>query len=297
MLDVIIVGGSVAGLSAALVLGRARRRVIVFDTGTPCNRFSHASHGFFTQDGTAPTDLRATGLQQLQPYSTVEAQSVAVSVVESDVDGMRVRTADGITHSARTVLLAYGLSDQLPAVPQIERFWGTSVFHCPYCDGWEVRDQPVAVYGKGDDAFHKAMMVHNWTRDLVICSDGTADLSSEKRDLLARQGIQLLETPITTLEGSATLEAVRFDDGTRLARRAMFIQPVSTHQADFAQQLGCILGERGLVQIDLFGRTSVPHIYAAGDVANPLRSVAGAVAQGASAAAGINLDLIMEDFQ
>ncbi len=202
-----------------------------------------------------------------------------------------------MTYSARTVLLAYGLHDALPAVPQLDRFWGTSVFHCPYCDGWEVGDQPVAVYGRGEEAFHKAMMLHNWTHDLVLCSDGPADLPGDKRDLLARQGIQLRETPISALEGSATLEAIRFADGTRLARRAMFIHPVSTHQAALAQQLGCTLAERGLVQIDLFGRTSVPHIYAAGDIANPLRSVAGAVAQSTAAAAGMNLDLIMADFQ
>lgn len=297
MLHAIIVGGSSAGLSAALLLGRARRRVLVVDSGKPCNRFSHASHGFFTRDGTAPTELLALGREQLAVYPTVELLNGQVVAIQPTGAGFQVTVDDGTTHEARKILLAYGLKDELPPLAGIEPLWGRSVFHCPYCDGWEVRDHPIAVYGNHDMIFHQVSLLHNWTRDLVLCTGERAALSDEQRATLSRHGVEIIEKGIARLDGeNGQLHAVVFEDGTQLARRAMFIRPASSHQADFAQTLGCATNPNGQLEVDRLGQTSVPGVYAAGDIAQPFRSVAAAVAQGSFAAAGINHALVVEDF-
>ncbi len=297
MLDAIIVGGSSAGLSAALVLGRARRRVLVVDSGEPCNRFSHASHGFFTRDGVAPADLLAIGRQQLEPYASVQLLHGRVAAVQPTGAAFQVTLDDGTTHEARKILLAYGLKDELPPIVGIEPLWGRSVFHCPYCDGWEVRDQPIAVYGNHDMLEHQVMLLRNWTHDLVLCTGERAALNADQRDRLSRHGVAIIEEGIARLDGEdGQLRAIVFEDGSQLARRAMFIRPASTHQADFAQTLGCAANPHGQLQVDPLGQTSVPGVYAAGDIAQPFRSVAAAVAHGSFAAAGINHALVTEDF-
>ena len=156
MLDTIIVGGSAAGLTAALYLGRFRRKVLIIDSQKPANRFSHAAHNFFTRDGTPPSELLSIGREQLQKYETVKIQEGEVTHIASDQQGFTVTLADGSRQSTRKILLATGLKDTLPAIPGLQELWGTSVLHCPYCDGWEQRDKPVAIYGKGEQALHVA---------------------------------------------------------------------------------------------------------------------------------------------
>jgi len=201
MLDVIIVGGSVAGLSAALYLGRSLRHTVVLDEGKPANRFSHASHGFFTRDGIAPDELLKIGREQLQRYATVRFQPHKATEILSQPDHFLVKLPDGTTLATRKVLLAMGLRDPLPPLANIEQFWGRSVFNCPYCDGWEVRDQPLAIYGNGEVALHKAKLLRNLTADLVICTGEPATFSDAERQLLLRHAIQIIETPMVCLEG------------------------------------------------------------------------------------------------
>jgi len=266
MLDVVVVGGSVAGLSAALYLGRSLRQTVVFDTGEPCNRVSHASHGFWTRDGVAPETLLKIGREQLAPYETVALKPGKVTAIVPQGTSFRATLQGGETVETRKVLLATGLRDGLPAIPNIEPFWGRSVFHCPYCDGWEVRQQPLALYGNGEMALHKAKLLRNLTADLVICTGEPATFAGDDRQRLLAQGIQIIETPVTALEGTGDqLATIHFADGRYLHRRALSIQPKTSQHADLAAAVGCTLTELGLVQVDTMARTPVPGIYAAGE--------------------------------
>jgi thioredoxin reductase len=295
--EVIIIGGSSAGLSAALVLGRSRRRVRVYDHGKPCNRVSHASHGFLTRDGVAPADLLRIAREQLAPYPNVELHHTAVVAASPQADGFRVETADGETATARKLILATGVRDVLPSLPNIEQFWGSSVFHCPYCDGWEVRDQPFLIYGEDDGVFHHVHLLLQWSSSLTVCTGGALTIDADERAFLARHHIRLIETPIVRLEGSGgQLERVVFADGSALEQRVLFIRPQRQQHYPLVDMLGCALDDNGIVQIDAHGQTSVAGVYAAGDLSNGRRSVAAAVAQGSAAGMGVNYALIMEDF-
>ena len=297
IMDTIIVGGSAAGLTAALYLGRSRRRVLLYDTGQPCNRFSHASHGFLTRDDVPPSELVAIGREQLARYATIRLEEGEVTAITPAIGHFNVQLADGRVQAARKVLLATGLRDELPPLPGIEHLWGRSVFHCPYCDGWEQRDQPMAIYGNGEDALHLARLLRNLTPDVVICTGGPATLSEQQQARLLAHGVRIVETPIVRLVGEGDqLREIVFADGTVLARQALFIRPNSVQSTPLPAQLGCALDEWGLVQVDEIGRTSVPGIYAAGDMAHRMRQVVRAVMTGAMAGSGINYDLVVEDF-
>jgi len=297
MLDTVIVGGSSAGLSAALILGRSLRRVVVLDDQKPCNRFTHASHGFLTRDGTPPADLLRIARDQLGPYATVSLRTATAERIDKAAAGFTIAASDGSLLETRTVLLATGLADNLPALTGVEPLWGKSVFHCPYCDGYEFRGKTIAVYGESEDALHLVYLLRNLTPRVTLCAGGGWVPSVSQRDVLARHGIPVIERPIAMLESTGTdLNAVRFADGTALACDALFIRPRTTHRTPFAHDLGCELNEQGIVRVDLRGHTSVEGVYAAGDLASPIRSVAIAVAQGAAAAYGINADLVHQDF-
>lgn len=295
--DAVIIGGGAAGLTAALYLGRFRRQVVVLDTGQQANRVSHAAHGFFTRDGTAPSELIRIGREQLRPYETVSFQACEVTTITPEDGHFNVTLEDGNVLTTRKVLLATGLKDTLPPVPGIEAFYGTSVFHCPYCDGWEVRDQPVAILNDGTGAVHQATLLRVLTPDLIVCTNGGDHLTDAERVALPSYGVQIIDTPIQRLEGhDGQVETIVFADGERLARKAIFARLDSAQHAPFVAQLGCEMSSDVLVQVDEMGRTSVPGVYAAGDLASRMRQIAMAVAQGASAAIGINVDLITEDF-
>jgi len=297
--DVVIVGGSNAGLSAALQLGRARRRVIVFDTGKPVNVQVHEAHGFFTRDGTAPAELLAIGRAQLRPYSTVELRQIAVIGAERDGNGggFRVTLADDTTVSTRAMLLATGGTVIFPPIEGIAERWGVSVNSCPYCHGYEVRDEPLAVLGSGDMGFHYAMMIAHWSRDLVFCTDGPAGLTEDQQRTLATREIRVIEEKIIRLEGNGReLEQIVFADGTCLSRRALFFSPQWRQHSDLAAQLGCTLTADSSVQVDRQGLTSVPWVYAAGDMAHlPGQNLAVAVAEGTLAGAMLNSALIFAE--
>ncbi len=297
MLDVVIVGGSSAGLSAALILGRSLRQVVVIDDQKPCNRFTHASHGFLTRDGIPPAELLHIAHEQLQRYPSVALKTATVLHIEKTDAGFAIMSSDASTLQARIVLLATGLHDVLPPLDGIEGLWGKSVFHCPYCDGYEVRGKAVAVYGADETSLHLVMLLRNLTANLTLCVADGWQLSGAQRDKLTRFGIQVIEQPIAALESTGDqLQAVRLVDGTARRFDALFIRPKTTHRTPFARDLGCSVNEQNVVQIDLRGRTSVEGVYAAGDLASPMRSVAVAVAQGAAAAYGINAELIDRDF-
>lgn len=302
MFDVIIVGGGAAGLSTALVLGRSRRRVLVCDTGKPRNAPSPGVHGFFSRDGIQPKELLQVGREQLHPYKSVELRAIEVVDIQRKAHHFQVTLRDGVHEVARKLVLATGVRDELPPIEGFSHLWGSSVFHCPYCYGWESRDQPLAVYGKGVQARELALLLTNWSHDLVLCSDGPAELSEADRHQLVARGIQIREEPIERLEGNdGRLERVVFTTGEMLARRGLFLRPTRHQHSPFAKMLGCTFKSTGIggmekiVDVDVNGWTGIPGLYAIGDMAHPIHWVSLAVAQGASAGIALSNELLQED--
>jgi thioredoxin reductase len=293
--DVIVVGGGPAGLSAALVLGRCRRRVLVCDLGRPRNARAHAVHAFFTRDGTPPRQLLRTARAQLAPYESVEVRRVEVRDARPAGRGFEVRTAGGARLRARFLLLATGVVDVLPRIDGIDRFYGSSVFHCPYCDGWEMRDRALAVYGRGRSGAGLARDLLSWSRDVVLCTDGPPRLDAAERRRLARLGIPVHSGRIARLDGRGrTLRSLQFRDGTRLAREGVFLSTGQHQRSPLAERLGCAFTGRGAVRTDRSEMTSVPGVYAAGDCSRDVQLVIVAAAEGARAAFAINKELARE---
>ncbi|MDC0712560.1 NAD(P)/FAD-dependent oxidoreductase [Stigmatella sp. ncwal1] len=293
--DVIIVGGGPAGLSAALLLGRCRRRVLVCDDGNPRNAASPMSHGVFTRDGTPPAELLRLGREQLVPYG-VEVRDVHVTEAQSVERGFQVVLAGGTVLRCRRLLLATGVVDELPRIAGIEPFYGRSVWHCPYCDGWETRDQPLAAYGHGHDGAELALGLKTWTDDVILFTDGGAPPSHEHQVLLRREGIPWNEGRIARLEGSGgQLERVVLVSGEALLRRGLFFHTQPRQRSLLAQSLGCAFTRRGAVKTRTLEDTGIPGLYVAGDAARDLQFVIVAAAEGTKAALAINKSLRMED--
>src|SRR5579884_1378303 len=296
MLDVIIVGGGPAGLNAALVLGRCRRRTLLFDSGQYRNAASPALHGYLTRDGCDPAELRRLGHEELRQYPTLELREALVVGVEALHPGYAVTLEDGERHTCRKLLLATGVVDELPDVPGLAELYGTSVHHCPYCDGWEVRDRPLAVLGRGADGRGLALEMTAWSRDLVLCTDGPSGLDEGDRARLARHGIRVREERIARLEGrDGRLERILFVSGPPEERDALFFSSGQRQRAPFAQQLGARFAPEGCVLTDEHEATNVPGLYVAGDASRREQYVIVSAAEGALAAMAINTALIKED--
>jgi thioredoxin reductase len=297
--DVVIVGGGPAGLSAALVLGRACRRVLVCDSGTPRSWASKAMHAFLTRDGIPPDTFRRMAREELRRYRNVTFRRVEVQEAErAGSEGFRLRTAGDRQASCRKLLIATGVFDRLPPIPGIASFFGTSVFQCPYCDGWEQRHTQVAVYGKGQRGVEMARSLTAWTRDIVWCSDGKANVPDRQRARLRGNGIRIREERIAALEGKdGRLRSIVFRDGSRLARRALFFDTPVAAQSRLAESLGCQFGRRGGVRCWRYEATSVPGVFVAGNIIKDVQLAIVAAAEGARAAFGINKALTREDFE
>jgi thioredoxin reductase len=294
VLDAVIVGGGPAGLSAALVLGRARRRVLVLDTGRPANSVSNGIGGLLAQGGVAPADLRRSGREQLADHPNVEVRDGAVLGAEPRAEGLTVTLDDGPAVSTRTLVLAHGLRYDPPPLPGIGTLWGHSVFHCPFCDGWEVRDRPLAVHGSGPEAARTALVVSGWSSDVVLCTDGPARLNGE-RAALEQAGVRVREELITGLAGQDDrLERIEFAGGPAERRDALFVRTHRDQPNGLAAALGCDLAEGGTIVTDGDGRTGIPGVYAAGDAATEhSRSVANAIGSGSRVAYAVSLDLVI----
>lgn len=300
--DVIIVGGGPAGLSAALVLGRCRRSVVLFDEGKPRNAVSHALHGFLGHDGICPNRLRVIALEQLAAYSSVAIDNTRIVDAERTATGFAVHSIDGRQFIARKLLLAAGVVDQLPRIPGFRRLYGAGIFHCPYCDGWEVRDQALAVYGRGDDkGGGLALELTQWSADVVLCSDGPSQLTSPFRARLQRHGIVVREERIMRLNVASDIPHqaafdIEFDSGPPIARNALFFNTGRRQSTDLAARLGCdAYGPKGCTVDHLTQMTHVPGLYIAGDASRDVLQVVVAAAEGAEAAIAINTALLHED--
>jgi thioredoxin reductase len=294
--DVLIVGGGPAGLSAALVLGRACRRVVVFDDGRPRNRFTTAIHGFLTRDGIAPGEFRRLAREELRQYDTVGIEPAEVVQARREPDGIfSLRLDDGRRFTGRRLLIATGVVDHVPDVPGLAELYGKSVFHCPYCDAWELRGQPLAVYGCNKRGFGLALELTGWTSDVVLCSDGSCELDAVDLARLARNRIAVREDRILRLEGrNGRLERIVFAGGETLERRALFFTTGQTQSSGLARSLGCEFNEKGTVRTGPYESTTVPGLYVAGDASRAVQWVVVAAAEGAEAAFSINQHFIRE---
>jgi thioredoxin reductase len=301
MLDVVIVGGGPAGLSAALMLGRARRTALLCDSGQPRNAGVHAMHGFLSRDGMDPAALRQAGRDQLRPYPTVQVRATQVRTITRDADQFTVTLGDGTTEQARRLLLATGVVDEPPPIPGLAELWGRGVFNCPYCDGWEVRDQPLAVLASDPRNLQLALQLTRWSPDVLLCSNGTAGLDEDARRLLDAHKVGLRGEPIARLDGgNGKLGRIVFTEGEPEARSAAFLHAPTRQRSDLPRRLGCTLLEDGSVMVDDLGQTSVPGVLATGDMARrpsmpvPGAQVVIAAAEGAIAAVAIDQALFLQ---
>ncbi len=297
MYDVIVIGAGPAGLSAALMLGRCRRRVLVCDTGKPRNAASRAMHGFLSRDGIAPAEFLKISREQMQRYDTVELRDVEVTAAECREGRFHVTLADGSVHESRKLLIATGVVDNLPDIPGFRELYGTSVFHCPYCDGWEVRDRPLAIYGRAARGLGLSLELLGWSRDLVLCTDGPSEIPAECLASLDRHGIRVREDRLVRLEGRAEGTELRvvFATGEPLDRCALFFTTGQTQHSELVSRLGCVMTDKGTVWTGKYEAAHLPGLYVAGDASRAVQWVVVAAAEGAEAAFAINTDLLKED--
>jgi thioredoxin reductase len=294
MFDVIIIGGGAAGLSAALILGRSLRTIIVFDTGKPRNMKSEAMHGFISRDGTNPIEFLRLCKEDLKKYSVQILEAMIIKARRFDDTSFEVEDSYGVTYYSKKILIATGLSDQLPEIPDIEKFYGTSVFHCPYCDGWEVRLKPIAVYVRNCGPGHAASL-KNWSDDITVFTDGRS-LTKEEEEVYALKNIKIITGKIAGLEGSSgKLEFIILENGERICTSALFFNSEQFQKSDLGEQLNCSFTDKGVIDTDRYQRSNVKGVYVAGDAARDMQLVIIAAAEGAKAAVIINKSLQKEE--
>jgi thioredoxin reductase len=294
--DVVIVGGGPAGLSAALILARARRRVVVCDAGRPRNASASALHGFLTRDGIPPLELRRLAREELARYDTVEILDTEVRDATCESAGFSVVLADGRRLQSRKLLLATGVVDHVPEIEGLQEMYGRSVFHCPYCDGWEVRDRPLAIYGRGERGAGLSFELTGWSRDLVLVTDGLSEIEPAELARLRTHGIAVDERRVARLEGrDRQLERIVFREGPPLPRHAMFFTTGQSQHSALTVQLGCRFNDKGTVRTGPYETTHLPGLYVAGDASRAVQWVVVAASEGAEAAYAISQALLKED--
>jgi thioredoxin reductase len=295
--DVIIVGAGPAGLSAALILGRCCRSVLICDRGTPRSWASKAMHGFITRESMPPDEFRRAALQELSAYPNVTFRRAEATGALRSGDGFLVDFA-GSREPCRKLLIATGVMDELPAIEGFVDAFGISAFQCPYCDGWEARERRVAIYGRGQRGYEMARAFTAWSRDIVLCTDGASRFRPEQREHLRRNDIAVIEARISRLEFAqpGQVSHVVFADGQRVACEAIFFDTPSHGQSRLTEQLGCRFNRQGNVLCGKYEATSVPGVYVAGNIIRNVQLSIVAAAEGANAAFGINLALTREEF-
>ncbi len=301
LLDVIVVGGGSAGLNAALVLARARRRVVVIDAGLPRNRFAAHMHGYLTRDGLSPLELLELGRAEVRGYGAeiVEGRATDARVTAG---GFTVALEDGREYRSRRLLIATGLRDELPAIPGLAEQWGRGAVACPYCDGWEARDQRIGVLAVGPMSVHQAGLVRQWSNDVTLIGRRTGALDPEVRAGFEARGTRILELDVTEVltDAHGTLTGVALDDGSTREFDRLFVSGAMVANDELLRQLGAATAETGgpagaWTAADPTGLTSVPGVWVAGNSANAGALVIVAAASGATAATAINADLVADD--
>jgi thioredoxin reductase len=294
--DAAIVGGGPAGLNAALILGRTCRTTLVLDDGRPRNAVADRMHGFLTRDGTPPHEMLALARDELARYESVTLVQAHVEAIAPQTGGFALRTENGSAYAARRVLLATGVYDALPAIDGLREAWGRTAFVCPYCDGWEMRGKRIAVVGKGGKAVELAQELRQWSRDILVCTQGADNLSPQHLRWLAAAGAAHVARSIRRIRSNAgCIEALEFESGIEERCEAMFLSAPLRPRYPLVDMLGCKLRDDGEIDIDARGRTSVAGVYAAGDAVTTVHQVLLAAASGVCAAMGMNDDALQED--
>ena len=294
--DVIIIGGSYSGLAAAMALGRALRKVLVIDGGEPCNRQTPHSHNFLTQDGKTPGEITVLGKQQVQQYRTIQfLKGLATEALKTNT-GFDVITDTGKLFYARKIIFATGIRDILPDIPGIAESWGISVLHCPYCHGYEVRNQRTGILGNGNYGYEFSILISNWTKDLTLYTNGKSDLTVEQTAKLNQHSILIVEEEVENLEHhNGYLENIKFKNGKSNPLKVLYTRTLFAQQA-LIPMLGCELNDQGYIKVDPAQKTSVQGAFACGDNTTRIRTVANAVETGTTSGMMVNKELIEEDF-
>ena len=295
--DVIIVGGSYSGLAAGMALGRALKKVLIIDNGKPCNRQTPFSHNFLTNDGKSPTEITALANLQLRRYETVEFYNgLATSGIKTN-NGFEIHVASGETFATKELIFATGIRDVMPDIDGFAACWGISVLHCPYCHGYEVRNEVTGLLGNGEFGFDLARLISNWTNDLTLFTNGTSTLTVQQAEKLAKHRIEIVEREIERLEHiNGHLKNIIFRDGTKSSINAIYAPIPFEQHCIIPESLGCELSDEGYIKIDSSQETTVKGVYACGDNVTRMRTVANAVGMGTTAGMAVSKKMIFEEF-
>jgi thioredoxin reductase len=296
LLDVIIVGGGPAGLNAAVVLGRCRRSVLLFDTGMYRNRSSHGMHNYLTRDDILPSDFINICHKEIEKYGVRKLNRKVVQGRKNSDGYFVVRDEDGNIYHSRKLLIATGLQDNVPEIEGFQEMYGQSVFHCPYCDGWEVRDKKIGIYARDKNGSELALALKGWSNEVTLFTDGKGKLKSINKEKLQANGIEIIDTPIAKLEGNnGQLEKVIFIDGSEQKCDAVFFVHGYTQQCNLAETFDCEMSKKGVIVTNRFQQTKTPGLFVAGDADKDVQFVVVAAAEGAKAGVIINKELQMEN--
>ncbi|GAB3414083.1 NAD(P)/FAD-dependent oxidoreductase [Niabella aquatica] len=302
--DVIIIGGSYAGLSAAMALGRALRNILIIDSGLPCNRQTPYSHNFITHDGERPNAIAEKAKAQVLNYSTVKFyDGLAISGTKTEnlstrqAGGFSVTTQEGETFIAEKLVFATGVKDIMPDIKGFAACWGISVIHCPYCHGYEVKLKRTGILANGNFACHYAQLVRNLTRDLTIFTNGTAEFTAEQLAKLKKHNIPVVEKEVACFNHeNGRIRQIAFRDHSTFDLNVIYARPVFEQHCKIPEMLGCELTEQGLIKVDMFQKTNIENVFACGDNSSMIRSVANAVSTGNTAGAMVNNGMTEEEF-
>ncbi len=295
--DVIIIGGSYAGLAAAMSLGRALRKVLVIDSGKPCNAQTPHSHNFITQDGKTPKEIAQIAKDQVELYENVIFYDGIAIKGTIEAQKFNILTENGDNFEAKKLIFATGIKDQLLPIKGFDTCWGISIIHCPYCHGYEVRNERTGILANGDEGFEYAKLISNWTKELVLFTNGKSTLAEEQLIKLKKHEVEIIENKIECFENvEGEIQQILFKDGSEIVVKAIYARPPFIQHTAIPENLGCEMTQQGHIKVDAFQKTSIPGIYACGDNSTLMRSLASAVASGTFTGAMANKDLIEEEF-
>jgi len=295
--DVIIVGGSYSGLAAGMALGRALKHVLIIDNGKPCNRQTPYSHNFITQDGKTPKEIATLAKQQVEKYDTVTfLNGLATSGVKTNT-GFAIKTESGKAFSTKKLIFATGIRDIMQGIEGYAECWGISVIHCPYCHGYEVRNEKTGILGNGEYGFEFSSLISNWAKDLTLFTNGTSTLTAEQTEKIKSHHIEIVETEIEKLEQTnGHLQKIIFKDGSNFPLKALYARSPFEQHCAIPETLRCELTDDGYIRIDPSQKTSIHGVFACGDNTTRIRTVANAVAMGTTAGMMANKELVFEEF-
>ncbi|AYL97938.1 NAD(P)/FAD-dependent oxidoreductase [Mucilaginibacter celer] len=295
--DVIIIGGSSAGLSAGMALGRAARNVLIIDSGKPCNQPTPHSHNFFTRDGQTPQEILSIAREQTLKYPSIRLLNGEAIQAKTSEEGFEIKIASGEIFKAKKLILAYGIKDQLPSIPGFAKCWGVSVIHCPYCHGYEYKDQPTGIFANGEIGFELAKLISNWTKNLTVFTNGKFTISAEQEKIIRDNNINIIEDEITAFaHTNGYLNSIRLKNGEEIKLNALYARVPFVQHSDIAQQLGCEVNKPGYIVVEGKQKTTVSGVFACGDNSSGIRSIANAVNSGTLAGVMANLELTEEVF-